>query len=169
MRVEGHTPETEGQLVLDLEAHFARQNGNHTERVRTFVKIGQRHNLQVLQNNALRLCMRYRLLDRVQIDRLHFECKIIELEQRRRKQLLRLMYINSQNIDNIKIHVRITRTAEKLVFKKATKCTGKFINSPFYKGTLLWDKLDRDVQYVNTLERFMKELKKLYIVYQEIW
>ena len=113
--------------------------------------------------------MRYRLLDRVQIDRLHFECKIKGLEQRRHKQLLRLMYIHSRNIDNIKIHVRITRTAEKLVFKKATECTGKYINSPFYKGTLLWDKLDRVVQRVNTLERFMKERKKLYIVYQNIW
>ena len=63
----------------------------------------------------------------------------------------------------------MARTAEKPVFKKATKCTGKYINSPFYKGTILWDELDRDVQRVNTLERFMKELKKLYIVYQEIW
>ena len=113
--------------------------------------------------------MRYRLLDRIEIDRLHSECKIIGLEQRRRKQLLRLMYIHSRNCDNIKVHVRITRTVEKLIFKKATKCTGKYINSPFYKGTLLWDKLAKDLQHVNTVERFMEELKKLYTVYHEIW
>ena len=54
--------------------------------------IGQRHKVQTLQNNALRLCKRYYLRDRVRIDHLHNECNIIGLEQRRHRQLLRLMY-----------------------------------------------------------------------------
>ena len=50
--------------------------------------IEQRYDLQILQNNALRMCNRYRLLGRIRTDRLHTECKILGLEQRRRKQLL---------------------------------------------------------------------------------
>ena len=64
--------------------------------------IGQKYELQVLQNNALRLCLGYRLLDRVQIDHLHNDCKKIGLEQRWRKQLLRLMYLHSKSDSNIK-------------------------------------------------------------------
>ena len=96
--------------------------------------IAQRYELQVLQNNALRLCKRYRLLDRIAISRLHSECTILGLEQRSRKQLLRLMYMHSKDEDNIKKSVRITRAVAKLGFKLPTKCTGKYMNSPFYKG-----------------------------------
>ena len=52
--------------------------------------IGQRYDLHVLQNNALRLCEIYRLSDGIQIDLLHRECSILGLEQRRRNQLLQL-------------------------------------------------------------------------------
>ena len=48
--------------------------------VLTSCSIGQRHELQVLQNNALRLCKRYYLRDRIRIDNLHAECSIIGLE-----------------------------------------------------------------------------------------
>ena len=34
---------------------------------------GQKHDLQVLQNNALRICLRYRLIDRISEHRLHAE------------------------------------------------------------------------------------------------
>ena len=64
--------------------------------------VGQRRELQTLQNNALRLCKRYYLLDRIPIDHLHQECNIIGLEQQRRKQLLRLMYQHSKHERNIK-------------------------------------------------------------------
>ena len=99
-----------------------------------------------MQNNALRICNRYRLLDRIQIERLHFESRILGLEQRRRKQLLRLMYLHSRVEDYMKVSVRITRAATKLIFKTATRCTGKYLNSPFYKGVLLWNKLDSETQ-----------------------
>ena len=131
--------------------------------------IGQRHELQVLQNNALRLCKRYRLLDRVQIHRLHSECTIIGLEQRRRKQLLRLMFLHSKIDANIKKPIRVTRAVTKVIFKTATKCVGKYLNSPFYKGTLLWNSLDMDLQKVRDLKTFMECLNRLYVNYQEIW
>ena len=37
--------------------------------------------LQILQNNGLRCCKRYYIRDRVRIDRLHGESKILGLEQ----------------------------------------------------------------------------------------
>ena len=43
------------------------------------------------------------------------------------------------------------------------------MNSPFYKGTLLWDKLSIELKSVNNGERFVEELKMLYVVYHEIW
>ena len=131
--------------------------------------IGQQHDLQVLQNNALQLCKRYRLLDRVQIDWLHRECTIIGLEQRRRRQLLRLMYLHSKVENNLKECVRITRAVTKIVFKTASRCTGKYLNSPFYKGTILWNNLDVDLQKICNVNRFVKGIKKLYLIYQEIW
>ena len=33
----------------------------------------------------------------------------------------------------------------KYVFKVETKIGTKYSNSPYYKGTLLWDKLDKDL------------------------
>ena len=123
--------------------------------------IGQRYDLQVLQNNALRLCKRYRLLDMIAIERLHLECTILGLEQRRRKQLLQLMYIHSRTEVNVKKTVRITRVP--------TKCMSRYMNSSFHKGTLFRDKLSAELQHANNVERFMTELKKLYVVYQEIW
>ena len=131
--------------------------------------IGQRYDLQVLQNNALRLCKRYRLLDRISIDRLHRECTILGLEQRRRKQLLRLMYLHSKVEDNIKKPERVTRAISKIVFKTASKCSGKYLNSPFHKGTILWNNLDTELQRICTVIRFVDGLKKLYVNYQEIW
>ena len=64
--------------------------------VLTSCTIGQRYELQFLQNNVLRMCNRYRLLDMIHIDHLASECKILGLKQRCHKQLLRLMYLHSK-------------------------------------------------------------------------
>ena len=131
--------------------------------------IGQRYELQVLQNNVLRLSKRYYLLDRIRIEQLHFECKILGLEQRRRKQLLRLMYLHSKVHTNIKIPIRPTRAMTKVIFNTATRCTSKYLNSPFYKGTVLWDNIDNELQRVNNVHQFQLGVKKLYTEYREIW
>ena len=60
--------------------------------------IGQRRELHTLQNKALRLSKRYYLSDRILIERLQEECTILRLEQRRLKQLLRLMYLHEENV-----------------------------------------------------------------------
>ena len=131
--------------------------------------MGQRYDLQVLQNNALRLCKGYYLLDRIRIEQLHDDCTILGLEQRRRKQLLRLMFLHSKNYKNIKKPLRITRAVAKIVFKTPSNCTGKYMNSPFYKGTILWNQLDCALQKVDAVMKFTNGLKQLYMRYQEIW
>ena len=74
---------------------------------------GQKKDLQTLQNNALRICLRYNLFDRVSEERLHNEGKIQSLKQRSEKQLLKLMYYQSKNVEKIKEPNRHTRAAEK--------------------------------------------------------
>ena len=131
--------------------------------------IGQKRELQKLQNNALRLCKRYYLLDMVRIDLLHNECRILGLEQRHRKQLLRLMYLHSKNENNVKVPVRLTRAVTKIVFKTATKCTGEYLNSPFYKGILYWNDLSVAEQRFDTVFHFASGLTRSYNIFQEIW
>ena len=43
------------------------------------------------------------------------------------------------------------------------------MNSPYYKGTEMWNALDVDMQKSTSILDFAKKLKKLYIRYQEIW
>ena len=79
------------------------------------------------------------------------------------------MYIHGRNIANVKIPIRPTRAMNKIVFKTATRCSGKYLCSPFYKGVLLWNTLDANVQKMNTVLQFAQYLKNMYKRYQEIW
>ena len=63
---------------------------------------------------------------------------------------------------------RITRATMKPVFKTASRCTNIYLNSPFYKGTILWNKLDIDLQRICNVKRFVNGLDRLYTDYQEI-
>ena len=56
-----------------------------------------KRDLPVLQNDTLRICNMSRISDRVSIEELHANCKIVSLEQRRRKQLLGLMFLLSKD------------------------------------------------------------------------
>ena len=79
------------------------------------------------------------------------------------------MYLHSKNVDNLKVPSRPTRAMHKVIFKTATKCTGKYLNSPLYKGVLLWNLLDSNIQKSNTVIQFVQYLKKMYDGYQELW
>ena len=60
--------------------------------------IDDRHDLQICQNDALRICTRMKMADHIRIEDLHSRCKIVSLEQRRCSQLLSLMYKKSCDI-----------------------------------------------------------------------
>ena len=127
---------------------------------------GQKKDLQTLQNNALRICLRYKLADRISERMLHFEGKIQSLEQRRNLQLLKIMYHQSKSIQNIKVPCRLTRAAEKIVFKIPTRCTTKYLSSVYYLGTQLWKNLSENIQRAENIVRFEKLIAPQYNVYQ---
>ena len=56
-----------------------------------------------------------------------------------------------------------------MLIQTATKCTGKYLNSPFYKGMLLWNNLDVELQRADNVKSFTECMKKLRRNYQEIW
>ena len=128
---------------------------------------GQKKDLQVLQNNALRMCLRYKLVDRISERRLHIESKLQSLDQRREYQLLKLMYLHSKCVYNIKVANRCTRGAEKVVFNIPTRCTTTYLNSPYYIGTQLWNDLSNITQRSENIRQFEKSVSPLYRVYQE--
>ena len=122
----------------------------------------KKHDLQVMQNDILKICNKSKLSDRISIEHLQIKSKLLSLEQRREKQLLMLMYIHSKNNNVRKIPGRETRNANKFTFKTAPKIGTKYGNSPFYRGTILWNKLERDVQLSENRWIFKGSLKKMY-------
>ena len=104
--------------------------------------VSDRSDLQTLQNNALRICYNVRLRDRIAIVAMHNQAKPLSLEQRRRKQLLYLMFIYKNRHDDIRrVHARNTRGANVYSFVREKYNNVKFKNSPYYKGSLIWDSL----------------------------
>ena len=130
--------------------------------------IGLRRELQILQNNALRLCLRYRLADRVSIQRLHLEANLQSVEQRGIFQLLKLLYGYSRNRNHLKAPIRLTRAGTKVVFDIPTKCTDKYLNSPLYKGSQIWDLLPENVQRSDTLKEFIRYTYYCYAEYRNL-
>ena len=60
--------------------------------------IDDRRDLQKCKNDALRICTGVRLTGHIRVEDLHSRCKLLSLEQRRRNQLLQLMYKKSKNM-----------------------------------------------------------------------
>ena len=80
------------------------------------------------------------------------------------------MYLHSKNENKMwKKTVRLTQTGNKIVLNTGTKCTGKYLNSPFYKRTFSWNDLNADLHKYRNMVMFTERLKKLYIKYQEVW
>ena len=75
--------------------------------------LGCKKDLQILQNNALRIYVRYKMVDHVTIDRLHAEANLQRLEQRRIFQLLQLLYDCSIKNDYLKSTRNRTRAEAK--------------------------------------------------------
>ena len=127
----------------------------------------KKHDFQVMQNDVLRFCENKKLEDRISIENLHAKARLLSLEQRLAKQVLTIMYKLSQNEENRKVPSRVTRTINKYVFRVDTKIGTKYANSPYYKGTQLWDKLPETVQKSESLFIFKKELDKIFKVFDK--
>ena len=98
---------------------------------------------------------------------MHLESNIQSLEPRRKLQLLKLMYHQSKNKENIKVANRPTRATEKVVFNIPSRGTNKFLASPYYLGTQIWNGLDGNIQQTNSMMEFERNILPLYKVYRE--
>ena len=97
---------------------------------------------------------------KISIEKLLEKCKMISLEQRRRKQLLRLMYLLSKDESFVHVPCRLTiaRNANRITFKVPTRINHIYEHSPYYIGTLLWNALPQAVQESNSIIDFKREL-----------
>ena len=129
------------------------------------VNQSDRGDLQVLQSDALRNCYSVRRKDKVSIKTLHTKAKLLSLDQRRQKQLLSLMYIHKNSSDVARIHNRNTRGADRYHFYLERYNTVKYKNSPYYKGSELWDMLLLSTIESETLFNFKCCLKNEINIY----
>ena len=86
--------------------------------------------------------------------------RLVSLEQHRHIQCLVLIYRLSKKEMYIKRSNVNTRRNVKIKFKLMTICSGKYLGSPLYRGSLLWDKLDKGVQDLPNVKQFMNALIK---------
>ena len=78
------------------------------------------------------------------------------------KQILAIMYRLSRDVKKRKESNRVTRTSNKFIFHTDTKIGTKYANSPFYKGTMIWDQLSEETQLSPDIFQFEKEIHGLY-------
>ena len=130
--------------------------------------VDDRRDLQICQNDALRICTNQRLADRVRIEELHVKCKIVSLEQRRRNQLLLLMYKKSCDVTLLKVFPRNTRRSTRTVFKIANYQGALYKRSPYFVGAKLWDDLSVADIELPDIFLFKARLKRLNNVYKDL-
>ena len=125
-----------------------------------------REDLQIIQNNVLRLCLNLRLNDRVSLVDIHHRANLIILEQRRCIQLLSLLFIHGEFHPNVfETPARVTRAAAIRKYRTEIYNNSKYKNSPYYKAAKLWDTLPRHIKDSTTLCELKKQLKTLHPKY----
>ena len=130
--------------------------------------VSDRDDLQILQNDCLRTCYNVQRRDRMSVATMHKNAKLLSLSQRRTIQLLSLMYIHESNFDVQHNFPRATRGANRYKFEVERYNVVKYKNSPYYKGSLLWDRLPHNVTESVCLSEFKRNLMTLYCNYQEL-
>ena len=127
-----------------------------------------REDLQIIQNNALRLCLDIRLNDRVSLVDIHLRAKLISLEQRRCIQLLTLLFVHGESHENVfEIPARNTRAANIRKYRTEIYKNAKYKNSPYYKAAKLWDTLPRHIRDSLTMSELKKHLKVFFPGYDD--
>ena len=92
--------------------------------------------------------------------------KLVSLEQRRQIQCLNLMRRLSRKEIYIKKTNVNTRGNVKIKFK--FKCSGKYLGSPLYRGSILLDKLEKGTQDLPNAREFSKVLTKKCRIYKDL-
>ena len=130
------------------------------------VESGNKENidrLDKLQNRSLR-CIEYCLdaTKRMTLNELYHKYNVEPLSQRRKRNLLKIMYGESKNIGNIDMY----RPAMVLRSNNTVKMHHKFMKitmikkTPYYRGLALWDKLPKEYQTLKTKHEFKCIIKR---------
>ena len=100
---------------------------------------------------------------------MHNCASLISLDQRRQKQILLLLFIYKTRYEDVRrIYARNTRAANVYSFARERYHNVKYRNSPYYKGSLLWDTLsDMTKRCLNILD-FKKSLNQIYSKYEDV-
>ena len=130
--------------------------------------VSDRNDLQILQNDALRASLNVKRRDRISIRNLHRNVNLLSLDQRRKFQLLSLMFIHKKNHNVQRPFNRATRGPDRYSFHLERYNNVKYKNSPYYKGSELWDTLPLNTINYDTLFDFKKHLKKRYVIYLDM-
>ena len=93
---------------------------------------------------------------------LHNQCDINLLSVRRELLLLGLMYDLSKNPDLITPPGANTRQAEKVVFKTDIVHLEIYRKSPYYMGTLLWNRLSSELQKQGNKTAYKNDVHRQY-------
>ena len=94
---------------------------------------------------------------------MHRQAKLLSLEQWRPKQLLSLMYLYKIRHDDIRrVHVRNMRGAYVYSFERERYNNVKYKNSPYYKGSLIWDTLQILMRRLDNIQDFKMELLTIF-------
>ena len=119
--------------------------------------------LQRLQNRALRICTKSRLRE-VSVDALHTVTGVLKLDDKRKKQLTKIMWKSAlQGEATTGVHAR-TRGDNKLKFRIRRPKSAFYQKSPYYRGVKLWNELEPSVQKLKSEDEFNRELGLLYPV-----
>ena len=121
-----------------------------------------RHDLQIIQNDALRTCYNVKSHDKLSKSKMHKKSNLLSLEQRMTFQLLGLMYLHKHDVANLRIPARQTRGAGRTQFHVERYNVCKYKNSPFYKGADLWNLLPHDIASSDSIHQFKTLLKSRY-------
>ena len=92
------------------------------------------------------------------------EYKIEPIRERRNKQLLSFMYVESKNKNNLNMrNINLTlRSDARVKFREIITKKTTVQNSPYFRGIALWNKLPEAIQKLETLSKFkycMKQYK----------
>ena len=119
--------------------------------------------LERLQEKSLRLIEYQSNVNRLSMSNLKSKFKIENLETRRNRSLLRLMFTQSkkaENIKEVKEHMVLRNSTKVKLVSDFTRLT-KVQHSPYYRGLKLCDKLPERVQKEPSKLKFKREIVKL--------
>ena len=117
--------------------------------------------LQVLQNNAMRMCCNIRNPRESSVRQLHEDLNLLTVQNRRYVTLLCCIYrhVKSgyiQTVERTEAHTRANMTN---IIKLPIAWSNQFQNSPFYCGAKMWNALPISLRSAVDLKGFKKELK----------